>query len=708
MKTPTKSMLLIVLLGVAPCATAADNNAPELTLPVDTFKWKCKFCTFEEGHSGYAEGGIGHVDDDSFKFGEYTGLNEDGAYFIGDAHYRYRGTEAHYFDLDARNLGLDSRSVEVEGGRQGKYDLFLNYDEIPHFISDSAVTPFIGTGEDVLNLPPGWVRAPTTTGMTALPGSLRQVDIETQRERLGLGIRFIPARKWQSSINARHETKEGTQRIAGAFQFDATQFLQPVDYTTDEFDASATYTGHRLQARFAYYGSQFKNSDESLTFDNPFTSLFGADAGQLALPPDNDFHQLLTSVGYEINKKTRLTADLAVGRGEQDENFLAPTVNPAIVVPTLPRGSLDGRVDTTNANIRINSALTDRWQFNAALRHDDRDNKTPQATYAWVNTDSVLAALRTNLPYSFTTDELNLSADYHLAKRTRVSVGFDHEETERTFQEVEETEDRTLWTKISSQAQDNFSLLMKAELSDRSISNYMAVPEIFPPQNPLMRIYNMADRERVMFGMQVMATPRETVSIGAGVEHAKNDYDRSVIGLLSSDELSVNLDASMQLSEKTSLYVFWNRQQISSKQAGSSTFFSTPNWLQDEDDTFNATGIGFRHTIVKNKIDIGADYAYVRSRGEITVSTVVPDPSFPDLETRLNSLKVYVDYRLKENLSLKGTVWYEDYDTDDWQLDGVQPDTIPNVLTLGETSPSYDLYVVGLSIRYRFNTTMQK
>jgi hypothetical protein len=65
---------------------------------------------------------------------------------------------------------------------------------------------------------------------------------------------------------------------------------------------------------------------------------------------------------------------------------------------------------------------------------------------------------------------------------------------------------------------------------------------------------------------------------------------------------------------------------------------------------------------------------------------------------------VYIDYRLKENLSLKGAVWYEDYDTDDWQLDGVQPDTIPTVLTLGETSPSYDLYVVGLSVRYRFGT----
>ncbi|MGI9304345.1 MAG: MtrB/PioB family decaheme-associated outer membrane protein [Gammaproteobacteria bacterium] len=707
MKTPIKSMLPVVLLGATTFAATADKDATKSALPVDTSKWECEFCTFEEGHSGYAEGGVGYVENDSFKFGEYTGLNEDGAYFIGDAHYRYRGREARYFDVDAHNLGLDSRSVGLEGGRQGKYDIFLNYDELPHFISDSAVTPFIGSGGEVLNLPPDWVRGTTTAGMTALSGSLRQVDIETQRKSAGLGIRFVPARKWQTSVEARRETKEGTQDIAGAFLFNAAQLLQPVDYTTDQFDLSTTYMGRRLQARFAYHGSVFRNDDESLRFDNPFTSSFGADAGQLALPPDNDFHQLLTSVGYEINQKTRLTADLAVGRGEQDERFFAPTLNPGIVVPLLPRASADGRVDTINANIRINSALTDRWRLNAALEHDDRDNKTPQATYAWVNTDSALSPLRTNLPYSFTTDKLKLGTDYRLAGRTKLFVGFDHEQTERTFQEVEETQDRTLWGKFRSQAQDNVSLLMKVAYSDRNISDYLPVPEIFPPQNPLMRIHNMADRERFMFGMQVVATPRETVSISAGLERADSDYDKSVIGLLSSDELSLNLDTSMQLSKKTNVYVFLNHERSSSDQAGSQAF-STPDWTASEDSTSNGAGIGFRHALVKNKVDIGADYAYVRSRGEITVGTGAPDPPFPDLKTRWNSLKVYIDYRLKEYLSLKGAAWYEDYDTDDWQLDSVQSGTIPNVLTLGETSPSYDLYAFGLSVRYRFGIATNK
>ncbi len=703
MKTPTRLMLFIMLLSAASVVVGAEKGDAGSALAVDTSKWACKFCEFETGHSGYVDAGVGYLSDDSFKFGEYTGLTDEGAYLIGDARYRYRGENARYLDLDARNLGLDSRAIEVEYGKQGRYELFLDYYELPHFISDSAVTPFLGSGDEVLNLPAGWVRGATTAGMTQLNSSLRQEDLDTKRKSLGLGVKFFPGRKWQSTITGRHEIKEGQQRIAGSFVFDSVQFVQPVDYVTDEVDVSATYSGQRFQARFGYYGSIFRNQDESLTWDNPFTSAFNADQGRLALPPDNQFHQLLASLGYQINKKTRLTADITAGRGTQDEDFLPYTINSTLLgIQPLPRTSLDGRVDTLTAYVRLNSAISERWQLNAAYKYNDRDNKTDQATYTTpVNTDSALAVAQTNLPYSFTENVLNLSADYRIDKRTKGSLGFDYETIERTFQEVEETKDKTFWGKINARAQENADILLKVAYSDRSISDYIAVPEIVPPQNPRMRIYNMADRERFSAGVQAIVTPRDTVSISGGFELARSDYDKTVIGLLSSDEFSANVDASLQVSKRTNLHFFLAHQLISSEQTGSSSF-STPNWSQDEDDTFNTAGIGFKHMLVKDKVDIGADYVLAKSRGKIEVATLVSSSSFPDLKTDLNSLKFYVDWRMNKKLSLNAAIWYEDYDSDDWQLDGVAPDTISNVLTLGETSPSYDLYFLSLSVRYKF------
>ena len=148
------------------------------------------------------------------------------------------------------------------------------------------------------------------------------------------------------------------------------------------------------------------------------------------------------------------------------------------------------------------------------------------------------------------------------------------------------------------------------------------------------------------------------------------------------------------------MHFFLNHQELSSDQAGSQTF-STPDWSTSETDTFNTGGIGVKHRFEKRKIDFGADYVLAASTGEITASGA----PFPDLTTNLNSLKVYANYNFKKHLTLNGSIWWEKYNSDDFQLDGVTPSSVtafPNVLTLGQTSPSYDLYFLSLSVRYKF------
>ena len=234
-------------------ATAAGQAAP------DPLKWQCKLCTFEDGLSGTVDVGGGYVSDSSSKFGEYNGLNKKGGFFIGDFSARYRGEDAAYWNVDASNLGLDSRSLNAEGGKQGKSKLMLKYEELPHFISDSAQTPFIGNGGASLKLPAGFPASTTT--LMPLASTLRQVDLETQRKELGVGGSWTPACAWEYAVKFRHETHEGTIGTAGAFFVTASQLVRPVDYVTDQMDASASYAGTRLQAKLAYYGSRFSNND---------------------------------------------------------------------------------------------------------------------------------------------------------------------------------------------------------------------------------------------------------------------------------------------------------------------------------------------------------------------------------------------------------------------------------------------------------------
>jgi MtrB/PioB family decaheme-associated outer membrane protein len=698
MKTSYRLFLLSMLSGLPVTAAAADAG----TGKPDTSKWQCEGCAFEQGWNGSVDAGVGNVSDKSFKFGEYTGLNKQGGFFIGDAAMRFRGAGAYYWNINASDLGLQSRSLDAEGGRQGKYKLILKYEEIPHYLSDSAQTPFIGSGGASLTLPAGFPAA--TTGAMPLASTLQRVDLSTQRKRLAVGGSWIGASDWEYAVKFSHETKDGMKRTAGAFFANSAQLVEPVDYVTDQVDASASYTGGKLQAKFAYYGSTFRNGNHSLTWQDPFRTIIGEGAGQLALPPENQFHQLLASAGYQLSERTRASADIAWGRMTQNDSFLASTLTRPVLlggIPALPESSLNGRAATLDANLKLTSAVTQQLRLNAIYTHNDRDNQTPQATFPSISTDMFLGAARTNLPYSFTQDKLKLSADYRFTSLTRASVGFDHDRRKRTFQEVNTTNEDTLWGKVTTRAMDKVDMTLKLVHGERKGSSYQAVPGILQPENPLLRKFSMANRDRDSAVLRIDIAATDTINVGLGAESSKDDYSDSAIGLTSGRDLGLNADVSWTVTEETSLHVFANRQQIKSAQRGSQAY-SVADWTGENKDTIVTLGIGVKHAAIKDKLDIGADYTLSRSHSDISANTGASNSAFPDLSTSLDTLKLYANYRLKDNLSLLGGYWYERYDSKNWMLEGVTPGTIPNVLTLGEQPPRYHVNVVRLAVRYRF------
>lgn len=693
MKLDRTSLPLLILPSMLFTTATADTHTE-----IDISNWRCKFCEFEEGFSGSVEIGAGYLSEDAFKFGEYTGLVDEGGFLIANAEARYRDEDADYVDVTAVDLGLDSRSLTAIGGRQGAYRLHLRYDQLPHNVSDSAQTPFAGSGGDDLSLPPGWVEAGTTAGMSELSASLRDVELSTERERLEVGAAFMPAKPWEIGVNFRRDSKEGTQRTAGAFFLTSSQLVAPVDYVTDEVEAFVSYAQNELQVRLAYYGSAFDNENTALSWDNPFTPLVaGADSGELALPPDNEFHQIRLSAGYKISDATRASGELSVGRMEQNEEFLDVTTNPNLSVPALPRDSLDGRVDTLNAALKITSRWSEQWRFNAAYRLDDRDNETPQESYDWVTTDMFLAGTRKNQPYSFTKQALDLSADYRAAPTAKMSFGLDHEDIERDLQEVDDSRENTLWTRLSARPAANVLVEMRLAYAERDVSTYEAVAETQPPQNPLLRKYNMADRTRTSADLRISTSTSDMWQYGVGASTADDHYTDSEVGLTNSRAIGVNGDVSVPLTTNSSMHAFFDYHSTNARQAGSNAF-AFADWFGTTKDTVNTAGIGVTHRFEAKPIEVGADYTISESRSDIRVNLT----EFPDLKTELHSVRLHAGYDLDSGGIIKGEYRYESYDADDWALDDVDPDTIPNVVTLGEESASYDVHVFMLSTRWEF------
>ncbi len=362
------ALLAAALMQAYPYAAEAakkdPNEAPE-----------CEDCPDMSGKNGWLELGIAAQSDDAYHFGRYTGHEESGGLLNASGGYTYRAKDnGGYLDVHANDLGLESRDIGLEAGRQGKYGVAVEYDQIPNFREPDTRSPFRRAGDGVLGLPAGWIDGGSSSTMPTLAADAARVPLQTERDRLGIKFVVTPGTRWEFSGHFRREEKDGVKDTGGTIGFNQTSMLPvPVNTRTDDFGLALGYRGDRLQASMAYDGSLFRNDFARIAWDNPFTAFPTSPTGQMADAPDNEFHQWSAMLGYQLSDATRVTARLASGKMTQNDALLPYTVNPGIVTGALPTARFDGEVETTLAKVEINSRPTSKMRLDASYTYSDRD-----------------------------------------------------------------------------------------------------------------------------------------------------------------------------------------------------------------------------------------------------------------------------------------------------------------------------------------------
>ncbi len=254
--------------------------------------------------------GIGYVSDDAYKFGRYNGLQKRGPFVIGNIDIEEFYEDGRFWNVHGTNLGLESRYLRMEGGKQGKYKLFFEYDELPNYKNNTVESPFLGIGGDNLTLPSGF------DINNNLDSNLNAFELETKRKRVKAGFSIIPKESWQFDIDVSHENKQGVDATSGAIAntpvpgtglvggLTVAALPEPIDQDTDIVNATLRYAGDGGQVDLKYQMSIFDNNYNSLTWQDPFNT---AAAGSMSLAPDNEFHQLSFTGGYTLPYKSRLT-----------------------------------------------------------------------------------------------------------------------------------------------------------------------------------------------------------------------------------------------------------------------------------------------------------------------------------------------------------------------------------------------------------------
>ena len=718
--------------------------------------------------------GVGHVDNGSYKFGDYgRGMQRSGAFLIGNALTSMRGdNNANYLDLVARNLGLDSRSVMIKGGEQGNYGLSFEYDELMKLHSDSYQSPYNGLGSAVLTQPAGVTDGATTAAIAGLAASMKRFNVETKRKATGLGVTKQLTGGWDVAANYKREEKDGTKLTGIPIQVGTggsrgtALAPEPINYSTDLFDAIARYADEKLQAQVSYHASLFSNDNRSLTWDNLFTGTGNTTArhGQM---PDNQFHQLGASGGYALSKETRLSGNLSFGRMTQNEAFL-PYSTGGTMPATL---SLNGKIETTHADIKLNSKLTHDLHLTAGYKYDDRDNKTPVNTYAYITADRDAGGVgasntRTNTPLSKTQQMLYADIDYHLSEATKLKLGYDYDKITHTFEPTDGDTEHTVKAEIKHSFSDTASGGLAYAHSDRNASAYngaaplmatytsaylaslcvapntfvlngavvtctgtaSATSQATTPflDTPSLRKFFLTDRNRDKLRAYANFAPSEKLDLQLGGSYYKERYPdaEAGFGLAKATGWSANFDANWAATEAVNGLFFATFEDYSTDQNGhngaSSTVVPVITTLDRQNNTVAfdpltgtttrtdrslTLGMGFK-VKQSDSFDWGANFTHANTIGSTSFRNIGARLTtilpVPDAVSRLNRLELFGKYKVQKDLTLNVKYAYEDYNSTDWAWDGQGFTSSTTFIGSGQTSPDYRVNVIGASLTYSF------
>jgi len=675
--------------------TAQETAAP------DTSQWVCESCPFNYGLVGSIYAGTGYVSDELAEFGSFRGLDDDGFFADLGLDLQWRAENGNYFRARGERLGLDSRDLFIEGGRQGTYKLWLGYDEIAFYRDFQTRTIFQGAGTADQRLPADWIRGGSSPDLPRLDDNLSRIRLGHDRESLTLGFSVQKHQPWRYGVEVERTTRDGTRQRGASFIFHAAEIAAPIDEETIQVNASLGYVQRKWEVQLGYDLSLFDNRNRAVRFENPFLGINGADVGELALPPDNRFHQVSLSGSWRARGWLTLIGQVAFGRAEQDERFLAPTLNPNIFNPGLPRADLDGEVDTRIINLRAVATLTRKLRGTIQFDYDERDNQTPRDSFVQVVADTFVIDPRINNPFSYERIGFNASLDYRLSSMIRLDASFRYRETERTFQEVEDT-DTTIWrARARTRPTDKLGVILEVSREDRN--NDLDPTVLDQLENPQLRRFHFAEKQRDFIRVSADYQLPAGFVAGAYYELADEEFNDTRIGLSDARDERYGVNLSGQLGSRAVVHAFFDRESLEADILGADNVTGTP-WQARQDDIFRTFGVGLQFTNLPGKwLDARLDFTQSRADGELSiVKRGASMPDFPDLETDRYTLEASVDRQLKQNWNLRLGWLMEKFSDSDFFRDVVDPGNVPLLLSLAQRSPNETVHVVSARLRYQF------
>ncbi len=691
------NLITLALLANTGFAVAADGYglANANTDKVKLSAWSCKGCVVETGTSGTVGVGVGYNSEEDIRSANAFGTSNEVAGKF-DADLSFKGEKGYRASVEAYQLGMDGGRLDVNAGKQGQYNVNVNYRQIATYDSNSALSPYAGIGGNNLTLPDNWVTAGSSSQMPLLMDSLNALELSLKRERTGLGFEYQGESLWSTYVNYMREEKTGLKQASGSFFNQSMMLAEPVDYTTDTIEAGVKLKGDRWFTALSYNGSIFKNEYNQLDFDSAFNPTFGAQTqGTLALDPDNQTHTV-SLMGQYNDGSNALSGRILTGQMSQDQALVTDNYRYS---SQLTSDAVDAKVDLLGMNLKVVSKVSKDLRLTGSYDYYDRDNNTQVEEWTQISINNVNGKVAYNTPYDNRTQRFKVAADYRITRDIKLDGGYDFKRDQRDYQDRETTDENTVWARLRVNSFDMWDMWVKGSYGKRDGSQYQASEWTSSETNSLLRKYNLADRDRTQVEARITHSPLESLTIDVGARYALDDYTDTVIGLTESKDTSYDANISYMITADLLATAFYNYQIIESDQAGSSNY-STPTWTGFIEDKVDVVGAGISYNnLLENKLRLGLDYTYSNSDSNTQVRQGITG-DYGDYFAKVHNINLYAQYQATEKLALRFDYKVENYKDNDAAND-IAVDGIWNVVGFGTNNHDYTAQMLMLSMSYK-------
>ncbi|MCU1386272.1 MAG: decaheme-associated outer membrane protein MtrB/PioB family [Acidobacteria bacterium] len=641
------------------------------------------------------------------------------------------------YHVHAEHVGYRDQRYAASYQNFGRLKAEVEWNQIPLFYSGDTRTLYDVSVPGQLTIDDrvqSGIQNKTLTLATALTGA-SLFDLRTRRDVASAVLTYSATPSIDLAVTFRNTQKTGAYPWGGSFGLsNSTELPVPVDHRTTDIGTSVEYAGDRGFARIGYDGSFFRNSVTTLTWDNPSrvadSATLGPAMGRMALWPDTEMHTVTAAGGFNLPGRSHVTAFGSVASLSNDNLLLPYTVNSALVSPALDRLSSDVKATVTSINVALTSRPATAFWYSLRYRQYEFDNKTvPFRTANSVNYDTAIVALNAaSEPFGSIRHTFDADASFTPVRYLGLRAGYSREQVDRTYRIVEQTTEDTARASVDLTGLGWLTVRGVFEHGRRTGSAVNGLELLAIGEQPLLRQYDISDRNQDRFNAIVQITPASQVSVNASAGVGRQDYPGTTFGLRNNDNQVYSLGFDYVPSEKVSLGASYGHERYSALQASRTAnplpantlaFLNDPaqqfndprrDWTDDSADTVRTITASLDVIKLLPKIDVKLAYDYSRAQSTYTyglaADTVVAGPV--PLTPVINQLRrgtIDGRYFVSPRTAVGIVYWYDDYKVDDFALGPVaslaQPATAaPTLVLLGYFYRPYTAHSVTLRFTY--------